>query len=119
LGKNTLEDKPTAAFALSLIGGILELLGGIAIAALLAAATWFLGGIGGVFGAYWVILGLIITVGSILMYNNPPSTHTWGIVILILSIISGLNIIALIGGVLAIVWKPSAPAVAPPPPPPQ
>lgn len=113
-----MEEKPTAAFALSLIGGILELLGGIAIAAFLGLFTWFIGGIGAIFGFYWIILGLIITLGSVLMYNNTSSTHTWGIVILILSIISGLNIFALIGGILAITWKGGKQGAPPPPAPP-
>lgn len=112
---NHLSEKPTAAFALSLIGGILQLLGGIAIAALMGALTWFLGGIGAILGVYWIILGLIITLGAIMMYNQPSSAHTWGIVVLILSIISGLNIFALIGGILAITWKGKA--KGPPPPP--
>ncbi len=43
-------EKPTAAFVLSLIGGILILLSGLAVAAIGAALTFFLGGIGGLFG---------------------------------------------------------------------
>ncbi|MCJ7424515.1 hypothetical protein MUP01_09655 [Candidatus Bathyarchaeota archaeon] len=116
-----MEEKPTAAFALSLVGGILELLLGIAIAGVTGAIFAFIGleALGLVFGAYWIILGIIILLGAIMLYNNPASTHTWGIVILILSIISGLNIFALIGGILAMVWKPSTTtrSAAPPPPP--
>jgi len=108
-------EKPTAAFALSLIGGIFGLLGGIVIAAFFAAWSWLIGflGLGAMFGVYFIIIGLITIIGAIMMYNNPSSAHTWGIVILILSIISA-NIFGLIGGILAIVWKPSA--GAPPPP---
>jgi hypothetical protein len=110
-----MEEKPTAAFALSLIGGILWVLGGIAIA---VATGWipFVGAFGVAFGAYVLVLGLIVLLGAIMMYNNPSSTHTWGIVILILSIISG-NIFGLIGGILALVWKPEKSGAAPPPPP--
>ena len=113
-----LGEKPTAAFALSLIGGILGLLGGIAFLAFFAAWSWLfgflgLGGIGAMIGAYFLVIGLITLIGAIMMYNNPSSTHTWGIVILILSIITA-NIFGLIGGILALVWKPSG--GAPPPP---
>jgi hypothetical protein len=104
-----IEGKPTAAFVLSLIGGILTIFGGITILSSI--------GIVGIFSAYGIILGLIITLGSVLMYKNPSSTHMWGIVILILSIISGLNIIALIGGILAIFWKPRRQGPLPPPAP--
>ena len=112
-----MEEKPTTAFALSLVGGILELLGGVLLAVWLGALSWFFGGILALFGFYWIILGLIIVLGAILMYNNPSSAHTWGIIILVLSIISGLNIFALIGGILAMTWKPEKGRAAPPPPP--
>jgi ABC-type transport system involved in multi-copper enzyme maturation permease subunit len=84
------------------------------IAAVLGTATWFLGGIGAIFGFYWIILGLIIILGAVLMYSNPSSTHTWSIVILVLLIISGLNIFALIGGILGSVWKGGKQGAPPP-----
>ena len=110
---NCLGEKPTAAFVLSLIGGILWLLFGLAVAAIGGLVTWFIGGIGAIFGVYFIIMGLIVTIGAVMMYNTPSSAHTWGIVILILSIISA-NIFGLIGGILALIWKPSG--GAPPPP---
>jgi len=111
-----MEEKPTAAFALSLIGGILWILGGIVVATVAGIFTSIIGGIGAILGVYPLITGLIVLLGAIMMYNNPSSTHTWGIVILILSIISG-NIFGLIGGILALVWKPEKGGAAPPPPP--
>lgn len=109
-------EKPTTAFALSLIGGILQLLLGIAI-----AAGWVLllgGTMDTIFGAYWIILSLITILGAVMIYNKPSSAHTWGIIIVVLSILSGLNIITLIGGVMAMRWKPSSAPSPPPPPPP-
>jgi hypothetical protein len=88
------------------------------IAAVLGTVTWFLDGKGAIFGFYWIILGLIIILGAVLMYSNPSSTHTWSILILVLSIISGLNIFALIGGILGIVWKGGKQGAPPPPAPP-
>ena len=95
-------EKPTAAFLLSLIGGVFLL-----------------------FGGFFAIFGIIIIIGAIFMYTQPESAKSWGIVVLILGIISLMPIVtvfggllSLIGGILAIVWKPSAPRAAPPPPPP-
>jgi hypothetical protein len=115
-----LGEKPTAAFALSLIGGIFAVLGGIAVVASTASFTLIFGnflGLGTMFtmlAAYVLIVGLIILIGAIMMWNNPSSTHMWGIVILILSIIS-VNLFGFIGGILAIVWKPSRGGAPPPP----
>jgi len=118
-----MEEKPTAAFVLSLIGGIIVLLGGIGLAIL----GTFLAAVGldlGLLLYIFPIFGLIIIIGSIMMYSNPKSAKTWGIIVLILGIISMIGIItalggllALIGGILAIVWKPSTLMKAPPPPP--
>src|SRR5208283_5298163 len=73
-------------------------------------------GLGFVFGLMW-ILGLvfgIIVIISALMLNRRPHEHTtWGILILVFSVLSvfgsmmgGFSIGVLIGGVLAITWKP-------------
>jgi len=118
-----LEEKPTAAFVLSLIGGILVLLGGLLWAAIGAFVAIFLGSVGALFGIF-AIFGIIIIIGAIMMYSQPRSAKTWGIIVLILGVISLLGIVttlggllSLIGGILAIVWKPRAPEAAPPPPP--
>jgi len=116
-------EKPTAAFVLSLLGGIFVLIPGLGLAALGSMLAIFTFGLG---LAFWIfpIFGIIIIIGSIMMYSNPNSTKTWGVVVLILGIISFIGVItalgallALIGGILALVWKPSAPSATPPPPP--
>ena len=115
-------DKPTAAMVLSLIGGVFILLGGavIALAASLISSLGVpgTGGVGGVvaaLGAVGVIFGLIIILGAVMMYSNPQRHTMWGVVILILSILSWVTsaagfvigfILGLIGGILALVWKP-------------
>lgn len=113
---NWLGEKPTTAFALSLIGGILSLILGIAV----AARWWslFFTDMDVILGAVWIIVALLTILGAVMMYNKPSSAHTWGIIIVVLSIISGVNIITLIGGVLALRWKPSGATPPPPPPPP-
>jgi hypothetical protein len=112
-------EKPTEAFVLSLIGGIFSIVGGILLATWLGDSTWY--GIPcPILGVYWIILGLMIMPASVLMYSNTSSTRTWGIVIVILSIMSGLNLFAFLGGFEAIGWarKRGAPPPPPPPPPP-
>lgn len=116
---NLLGEKPTTAFVVSLIGGILQLLLGVALA---ARQIVLVSGIDPntnvMFGAYLIIFAIITILGAVMMYINPSSAHTWGIIVMVVSIISGLNIISLIGGNLARKWKPSTVTLPPPPPPP-
>jgi hypothetical protein len=106
-----LDDKPTAAFVLSLIGGIFLLLGGVAVT---IGFSIFFGGIGAIFGIVGVVFGLIVLLGSVMMYNNPQSHTMWGVIILVLSIVAlpsiwgfGIgSLLAFIGGILALVYKP-------------
>ncbi len=133
-------EKPTAAFVLSLIGGIFILLVGALIAAVFATLGGLLGGFGlgdfglgmALLGTVGLIVGLIIIIAAALLYMKPEQHVMWGVLILILSIVSipfafgGFIIgfiLALVGGILGIVFKPQAPMAAPyaPPmaPPPQ
>ncbi len=133
-------EKPTAAFVLSLIGGIFILLVGALIAAVFATLGGLLGGFGlgnfglgmALLGTIGLIVGLIIIIAAAMLYMKPQQHVIWGVLILILSIVSipfafgGFIIgfiLALIGGILGIVFKPQAPMAAPyaPPmaPPPQ
>jgi len=120
-----MEGKPTAAFILSLIGGIFVLLGGIWLAIAGAIIALFTAGLGMILGIF-AVFGLIIIVGAIMMNSNPASAKTWGVIVLILWIVSLFGVItafggllSLIGGILAMVWKPekSGQAASPPPPP--
>ncbi len=121
------EDKPTAAFALSLVGGIFVLLNGVmwAIAGG-SGSLWGLGffdfsGILLLCGAIGIIFGFLIILGGIMMYVNPNQHVMWGVIVLILSILSlGIGggffigfILGLIGGILALVWKPTPQMVMP------
>lgn len=118
------KDYPSTAFILSLIGGIFILLGGIYEAAITAligtAALALFPGLGALLIALAVVallFGLIILVGAFMLRSKPQSSKTWGIVILLLAIISLVGgggffigfILALIGGILAITWKPPTP----------
>ncbi len=83
-----LEEKPTAAFVLSLIGGIFIILGGIWVAVLAAALTFFWGGIGVVVGLVGVVFGVLVVLGAVMMYSNPRQHTTWGVIVLVFSIIA-------------------------------
>jgi len=125
-------DKPTAAMVLSLIGGLFVIFGGAALA--------FAGSIIGSFnvtgaasasntvlalGVVGVIMGIIMVVGGFMMYSKPTSAKMWGVIVLILSIISWVTaiggffigfLLGLIGGILALTFKPSMTPGAMPPP---
>jgi len=75
----------------------------------------------------WVgtYLRILVLVGAVMLYVNPEKSKTWGVIVLVFSIISlffalggfivGM-ILGIIGGALGIAWKPSpplAPAVTP------
>jgi hypothetical protein len=130
-----LADKPTAAMVLSLLGGIFVILGGLFIAFVgsFVASFGYLANGGAnpgtvvtIVGVVGIIFGLIMIVGAVMMYSNPTSAKMWGIIVLVLSILSwftavgGLVIgflLGLIGGILAIVFKPSmVPGAMPPQP---
>ncbi len=131
------EEKPTAAFILSLVAGVFILLGG---GMMTMIGSWMgnygygmmgrYAGWGGMMGTGFDmmgfafgamgILGLIfgaIVIISALMLNSRPEQHsTWGSVIVLFSVLSifgsamggfGVGLVlGLIGGVLAITWKP-------------
>ena len=112
-------DKPTAAFVLSLIGGIFMLIGGIALT---VGFSFAFGSAGALIGIVGVIFGLIVIIGGVMLNQNPASHTMWGVIILILSIIDfpgawgfGIgSLLAFIGAILALVYKPAmAPSMMP------
>jgi hypothetical protein len=114
-------EKPTAAFALSLIGGIFILLGGIVYAAA-ASAVGILGfGLGasvlaglGVFG---LICGILTILGAVWINSGEKDkVRNGAILVLIFSILSWIGaaagffigfLLGLIGAILGLTWKPS------------
>lgn len=132
------EEKPTAAFILSLVGGVFILLGGgvmSMIGSYMGQYGWgMMGGYGGwsgmmgpgfgmmglAFGALGVlglIFGAIVIISAIMLNSKPEQHSTWGTVIIIFSVLSifgsamggfGIGLVlGLIGGILAITWKPT------------
>lgn len=136
------EGKPTAAFILSLIAGILIALSGGVGSVFMGMMGLYSSGWRGMMGDYgmmgWPVwgfgmalgitglaMGIIVIIGAIMLDLRPQEHKTWGTVILvfsILSIIGGIGgfglglILGIIGGALAISWTPRAPAARPPQP---
>jgi hypothetical protein len=124
------EEKPTAAFVLALIGGILIFIVGLFVffGSMAASSVSYLYSVFA-FSAIWfllfgVIIGIIVIVGAFMMYSSPRQHVAWGIVVLVLSILSILStggliiglILGIIGGALGIAWKPSGVSTVPAPP---
>jgi hypothetical protein len=78
-------------------------------------------GIGfGFIGGLTVAFGIIVIVSALMLHGRPNQHTTWGILIIIFSAFStfgmmtGLGIgliLGIIGGILAIVWKPPLNAI--------
>lgn len=107
-------EKPTAAFILSLIGGIFILLWGLLITAIGVSFGPF-GGSLAALGGVEAILGLLIIIFGVLLFVMPQHHVVFGILVLLFSIFSliGLGgliigfILGLIGGALGIAHKPT------------
>ena len=127
------EEKPTAAFIISLLSGIFIILGGVTTIAMSMAwnlyGGWCMGP--GMMGRMWrwwgfepsftiglgifgLISGVIVVISSIMLDSKPENHVKWGTLILIfsmLSIFGGMGgwiigwILGVIGGLLAITWK--------------
>ena len=112
-----MSEKPTTAFIISLIGGIFILLGGLIWAALGTLLAFFTGL--GFLLYLFVVFGIVIIAGSLMINSNPSSARTWGGIIIVLGVISLIGvtttfggILSIVGGALALSWRR-----APPPPP--
>ena len=136
----TNEERPTAAFILSLVAGVFIILGGGMMSLFGYGFMGMMdryGGLGGSYGRWGGMMGPgfgmmgfafgmmgflglifgVIVIISALMLNSKPQEHTtWGTLVLIFSVISifgsamggfGIGLIlGIIGGILAITWKP-------------
>ena len=129
-------EKPSAPFVLSLVAGILVLLGGVTtmlwsssgmpmwggmMGGMMGGYQGMMGGMGlggGIFfgmGAFAIASGLAVLLGATMIYSRPRETSTWGVVILVFSLVSlfGMGgffmgaILGIVGGILALTWKPT------------
>lgn len=59
-------------------------------------------------GSLWIIVAaIVVIVGSYMIHAHPERHRGWGIIILVFSILGGGGILGIIGGALAIAWKPT------------
>jgi hypothetical protein len=126
------EKKPTVPFVLSLVAGILTLIGGLTMAYVglwrfefmgrmmrgysyaFAAGPGYFSPFISLAGMLGIIFGLIVIASAIMLNRRPTQHTTWGILILIFSILGifgGMGgylvglILGIVGGALAIAWK--------------
>lgn len=75
-------------------------------------ASFVVGGL----GTFGLISGIIVLVSAIMLQVSPGRSRTWGVLILVFSVLSFLGtggfvvgaILGVVGGVLALRWKPPA-----------
>ena len=128
---------PTTASILSLIGGVLMLMGGalfIFVSAFVlpnfvfshvhtppgfnsASIPAIAEGVVGVMGVFGLVSGIIVLLSAVMLLSNVGNRRTWGVLILVFSILSFLGfggfiigaILGMVGGILTLRWKPSTP----------
>jgi len=137
--KNTTQNMtsayPKVASILALVGGIIITLGGVLfifVSAFVlpnlnysnistpqgltsASLPALVSGVVGVMGAAGLVTGAIVLVSAIMLLARVGQRRTWGILVLVFSILSfiGLGgfivgaILGIAGGILALRWKPS------------
>lgn len=123
---------PVAPFVLSLIAGLLILVGSGMMFGFSGVPYYggMMGGYYGMMGGYYgmmqgfggwfygiaaigLISGVIILVGAMMVFSQPTKAHTWGLLILIFSVVSffGMGgfflgaILGVVGGILALMSK--------------
>ncbi len=108
--ENQVRNKPTAAYILSLIGGVFGLISGLVLIGLGAIAGVFTFGFGfaliGGIGIWIMICSLIVIIAASKLNSEPLEHSKWGAIILVFSLIGSWSILNLIGGILALVYKP-------------
>jgi hypothetical protein len=117
------QERPTVAFGLTLAGGIIIILAGLAVMAVGAILTFFIGGIAGIFGLVGVVWGVLIVICASMLRSRPQQHVELGVAIIVLSLLSWVGsfggfflgfLLALVGGIMALVWKPSFATIATP-----
>jgi len=69
------------------------------------------GGFGLLRSIITLVFGIIVIVSALMLYRRPQRHRLYGILIMIFSVLSGEIIgviLGLVGGILAIIWKPPA-----------
>jgi hypothetical protein len=134
MAQKTTSGYPQIASILALAGGILIILGGMLLMAVSAfilphldytnlntpphltsaSIPGIVSGIVGVMGLFGLVSGVIVLVSAVMLLANPSHRLTWGVLILVFSIMSFLGlggfivgaILGIAGGILTLRWKP-------------
>ncbi len=115
-------NKPTIAFALSLVGGIFSLIGGALMIAFGKVFSFIpiMAGSLTLLGAFGAVCGIMMIVGGFMMHSNPSRHVMWGAIVLVFSVLSWIGafggivigfVLGLIGGIFGITEKGHAPAM--------
>jgi hypothetical protein len=129
------EERPSVAVILSIIGGVLMLVGGSMAFMMLSYNSGFgmMSGFGGMMGDYSdmmdgvnlpcatlgglmllsLVSGILVIVGAVMMDIHPSQSRTWGIIVLVFSIVSFVGmggfligaVLGVVGGAMALGWK--------------
>ncbi len=93
MANQQVSNPPSAAYYLTLIGGILGVIVGIFLIFILVGV--------------WIIIANVLMIIYAQRILAQPTEHShYGTYIIILSILSGLNLLCLIGGILAVTYQP-------------
>ena len=131
MGDQTHYPYPNTAFALSLVAGTLILVsasmailwvysGASLWGGMMGAGRGMMGSMGfgtmvfGGMATIGLISGIVVLVGAVLLRSRPREYATWGVLILVFSILSFLGmggffvggVIGIVAGALALSWKP-------------
>jgi hypothetical protein len=119
MSNQQIQKKPTAAYILSLLGGIFGLLLSLAF---IAYAISTVQAVGTSLLSIWMLIASILIIFFAGKLNANPIEHSkWGALIFALSIFSIFGLFAIIGGIAALVYNPNpaTPSYVQSPPAPQ
>ena len=128
---------PKTASILALAGSILMILGGVLFVAvsifilphvsfpnvnappalLPGSVSAIAAGVVGVMGLFGLVSGIIVLISAVMLLSNVGQPRTWGVLVLVFSVLSFLGlggfvvgaVLGIVGGVLALRWKPLTP----------
>ena len=139
LNSMSVPSKPVAAFALSLVAGVFILLGSVVMSmfalgvpGIMMGGTegmqvgtgmtgsmmggmmvpWMLGSVP-VLAAFGIASGIMVILGSVMLYTRSAENQLWGAIILAFSVVSILGsmggllvglVLGMLGGILALTW---------------
>jgi hypothetical protein len=108
------EERPYAAFVLSLVGGVLILVGGLLGLTWLGWPMWgWMPGFLLAFSAVGLVSGAAIVTAAYMLYKKPSQAQTWGTIVLVFAVVSLLSaggfiigaLLGIAGGLLALTWR--------------